>query len=68
MLLKNSKNNENNALEKYLKTNILGRNFVYYENIDSTQTEALRIIEKDCAVNGTLILADIQTNGKRNTW
>ncbi len=68
MLLKNSKNKESNLLEKYLKTNIIGRNCICYESIDSTQTEALRMIEKNIAINGTLIMADIQTNGKRNTW
>lgn len=53
---------------KDLETQIVGRNTIYYEEIDSTQLEAWRQIEKDTLPNGTLILADKQTKGKRNTW
>ena len=45
-----------------LNTKFLGRNFIYYETIDSTQSEIWRISEK--AENGTLIIADYQTSGK----
>jgi BirA family biotin operon repressor/biotin-[acetyl-CoA-carboxylase] ligase len=49
-------------LEK-LKTNFLGRNFKFYKEIDSTQNEIYRLIESKTIKNGTLIMADIQTNG-----
>lgn len=47
---------------KNLKTNFLGRNNIYYKEIDSTQSEVLRLIDKK-ASNGTLVMADIQTAG-----
>ena len=47
-----------------LKTKFLGRNSIYYKEIDSTQSEILRLIENKEAKNGTLVMADIQTNGK----
>lgn len=42
-----------------LETEFLGRNYIFYDKIDSTQSEIWRRIE-----NGTLIMADIQTKGK----
>lgn len=51
-----------------LKTQILGRNVIHYQEIDSTQLEVWRQVEKNALVNGTIILADKQTKGKRNTW
>lgn len=51
-----------------LKTKFLGRNVIYHKEIDSTQLEVWRQVEKGEIENGTIILADIQTNGKRNTW
>lgn len=51
-----------------LKTNFLGRNVIYYKVIDSTQLEIWRQVEKNKIKNGTIILADRQINGKRNTW
>lgn len=51
-----------------LTTKFLGRTVMYYPKIDSTQQEVWRQIEKKSIPNGTLILADIQTKGKRNTW
>ncbi|MCI8470694.1 MAG: hypothetical protein HFJ35_04315 [Clostridia bacterium] len=51
-----------------LTTKFLGKNVIYYEEIDSTQSEVWRQVEKNTIKNGTIILADIQTNGKRNTW
>lgn len=44
-----------------LNTEILGRNSIYYKNIDSTQNELWRLYEKEVA-NGTLVVADYQTN------
>lgn len=46
-----------------LKTNILGKKIFYYESIDSTQKEIWRRIKKQDIENGTIIIADIQTNG-----
>lgn len=51
-----------------LNTKFLGQNVSYHKTIDSTQLEVWRRIEKNSIKNGTIILADIQTNGKRNTW
>ena len=47
-----------------LETNFLGRNFIFYNKIDSTQNEIWRLIEKNNIQNGTLVMADIQTKGK----
>ena len=49
---------------KNLTTNFLGRNSIYYKEIDSTQSEIWRLIENKMALNGTLVFADIQTKGK----
>ncbi len=55
-------------LLKDLKTQLVGRNSIHYEEIDSTQLDAWRQIEKKTIQNGTIILADKQTKGKRNSW
>ena len=47
-----------------LKTKYLGRDFIFYNQIDSTQNEIFRRIENNNIKNGTLVMADIQTNGK----
>lgn len=49
---------------KNLKTNFLGKNCIYYKEIDSTQNEIWRLIENKIAPSGTVVYADIQTNGK----
>ena len=46
-----------------LKTKFIGRNLIYYETIDSTQLEAWRVALNDTP-NGSLIIADYQTNGQ----
>ena len=51
-----------------LKTEFLGRNIFYYKNIDSTQLEIWRMIEKNNIKNGTIVIAEKQIDGKRNTW
>ncbi len=51
-----------------LTTRFLGRTLTYIEQIDSTQMEILRKIENKNIKNGEIVLADIQTEGKRNTW
>lgn len=56
---------------KNLTTNFLGRNSIYYKEIDSTQSEIWRLIENKMAPTGTLLFADIQTKGKGThgrTW
>ena len=55
---------------KKLKTKFLGRNCIYYKTIDSTQNEIFKMIRKK-APNGSLVIADIQTNGRGThgrTW
>lgn len=47
-----------------LKTDFLGKNTIYYKEIDSTQNEIYRLIKNNSIKNGTLVMADIQTNGK----
>lgn len=47
-----------------LKTKYLGQNTIYYETIDSTQSEIWRLYENKNTPNGTLVLSDIQTQGK----
>lgn len=54
-----------------LKTKFLGKNTIYYNELDSTQSEIWRQIENKETPNGTLIIADIQTSGKGThgrTW
>lgn len=46
-----------------IKTKFLGRNNIYYKEIDSTQNEIWRLIKQN-APNGTLVMTDIQTMGK----
>ncbi len=47
-----------------LTTKFLGKQFMFYKEIDSTQLEIWRQIENQTIKNGALILADIQTKGK----
>ncbi len=49
---------------KNLKTKLIGKNIIFYEIIDSTQLEILRKIENNQIENGTIIIANKQTNGK----
>ena len=49
---------------KNLTTKFLGRNTIYFKSIDSTQSEIWRLIEKNNIQNGTLVMADKQTNGQ----
>ena len=48
---------------KNLKTKFLGKNCIYFNEIDSTQSEIWRLVNKK-TTNGTLVMADIQTSGK----
>ena len=47
---------------KRAKTKYIGKHIEYFNEIDSTQTEAKRNVEK--YKNGTVIIADMQTAGK----
>ena len=47
---------------KQAKTKYIGKNVIYFNEIDSTQTEAKRNVEKYS--NGTVIIADMQTAGR----
>ena len=54
-----------------LKTDFIGREEFYYKEIDSTQKEIWRRIEKKQIEDGTIVIADIQnqaigTHGR--TW
>ncbi len=56
---------------KNLTTKFLGKDFSFYEEIDSSQLEIWRRIENKTIKNGTLLSADIQTKGKGThgrTW
>ena len=48
---------------KNLSTKYLGRNAIHYNSIDSTQNEIWRLYEKETTPNGTLVMADLQTQG-----
>ncbi|MCI8999535.1 MAG: hypothetical protein HFJ26_01030 [Clostridia bacterium] len=54
--------------ESDLKTKYLIRDVYYYSQIDSTQLEILRRIKANTITNGTLVIADTQTHGKRHSW
>lgn len=45
-----------------MKNNLPNRNIIYYKVIDSTQKKARELIKKDMP-DGTIIIADNQTNG-----
>ena len=51
-----------NEIKKNLNTTFLGKNIIYYEEVNSTQEEAKRTIKE--LDNGTYIVTDKQTKGK----
>ena len=54
-----------------LKTKKIARHLIYYDKIDSTQSEIWRLIKENKIVNGTLVACDIQIAGKGThgrTW
>ncbi|AEV70475.1 biotin--[acetyl-CoA-carboxylase] ligase [Acetivibrio clariflavus] len=50
-------------ISEELKTKVLGRNIIYFDQIDSTNNYAKRIALEGCE-EGTLIVADCQTSGR----
>jgi len=50
-----------------LDTRVLGRRLIYYKEIYSTQSEIWRLYKENIE-NGTLVIADSQVKGKRNSW
>ncbi len=50
-------------IESRMQTRWLGRNVVYFDETDSTNTQAKRLAERGAA-EGTLVVADMQTGGK----
>lgn len=50
-----------------LNTKFLGRTLTFFETIDSTQLEILRRIENGIIKNGEIVIANLQTDGKRNS-
>ena len=48
---------------KNLKTKYLGKEFIYFNSVDSTNDAAFRVT-KEKALNGTIILAEVQTLGR----
>ena len=48
---------------KHANTINIGKEIIYYEELDSTQDEAKRIVDKPIS-NGTIIITDNQTKGK----
>lgn len=55
---------------KKSEATLLGKNVIYYNEIDSTQDEAKKLL-KGKIQNGTIVLADNQTKGrgtKENIW
>ena len=60
----NEDNLEFNNILPYLKTKYVGRTYAYYENIDSTNTEAKRLIRtKENIENGSIIISETQYSG-----
>jgi BirA family biotin operon repressor/biotin-[acetyl-CoA-carboxylase] ligase len=52
-------------LAKILKTSIVGKSqIIYRENIDSTQSLALRLAEKGGNIHGLVVIAEQQTSGR----
>ena len=45
-----------------LNTEFLGRDFPYFDNLDSTQSEIYRRIENKTIKDGSLVLAKLQNN------
>lgn len=56
---------------KMVNTKKIAKEVIYYDVIDSTQQEAKRRIKENSLIDGTILIADNQTNGigtKGRTW
>ena len=51
-----------NEVKRFLKTKFIGRNTIFFEEIDSTQIQAKKFAENRVA-NGTIVLTENQTSG-----
>lgn len=51
-----------NEVKKILKTKTIGRNIIFFDEIDSTQIQAKKFAE-NCVTNGTIVLTENQTSG-----
>ena len=51
-----------NEVKKLLKTKIVGKNIIFFDEIDSTQIQAKNLAEKNIE-NGTMVLTNNQLNG-----
>lgn len=49
---------------KKMETDFLGKTIKHYHAIDSTQTQIWRLVKSHNIINGTVVIADIQTAGK----
>lgn len=49
---------------KEMETDFLGKTIKHYHAIDSTQTQIWRLLKSHNIINGTVVIADIQTAGK----
>ena len=49
---------------KEMETDFLGKTIKHYHAIDSTQTQIWRLVKSHNIINGTVVIADIQTAGK----
>ena len=49
-------------IEKFLKREIIGKKIIFYDEINSTQTEAKKLADNG-SENGTMVLADYQIDG-----
>ena len=48
---------------KNAKTKRIGKDIIYFEEIESTQDYAKEVAKKDC-IDGTIVITDMQTKGK----
>ena len=61
--MKNLKDFDIHSFKEILKTKYLGKEFIYFNSVDSTNDEAFRVAEEK-PLNGTVVLAEVQTLGK----
>ncbi|GAA0686394.1 biotin--[acetyl-CoA-carboxylase] ligase [Clostridium cadaveris] len=52
-----------NEVEKFLSTSFIGRNYIHFNSIDSTNTKAKDLAKKG-SPNGTVVICEEQSNGR----